>query len=231
MLNDKGYLNFGIENFGPVKEGYFDICPLTIFTGPNNSGKSFASLLFHCLTSLNLEDIFSENKNFHGDWENLLTNFDKKFKKNLEAYTHQSIERELIEYLGSEPDLDSEPFIFPQNLLNKLAMKIIGYFFINKVENNMKSFFGKDLNDLTWNHQSESVINFKSIFFTIKNDSLSLSRENIIIENNEELDFSNGDVFAKIKTTDGKILFNFNYPVLEKSFLSYLGIFLNSFIV
>ena len=38
-----------IQNFGPIHEGVIEIKPLTIFIGPNNSGKSYGALLIHSL--------------------------------------------------------------------------------------------------------------------------------------------------------------------------------------
>ena len=39
-----------INNFGPVKDGEFELRPLTLFIGPNNSGKSYMALLVYALT-------------------------------------------------------------------------------------------------------------------------------------------------------------------------------------
>jgi predicted ATPase len=44
-------VRFLIENFGPVKEADILVKPLTIFIGPNASGKSYISYLLWCLSS------------------------------------------------------------------------------------------------------------------------------------------------------------------------------------
>jgi len=44
-------VRFLIENFGPVKEADILVKPLTVFTGPNASGKSYVSYLLWCLSS------------------------------------------------------------------------------------------------------------------------------------------------------------------------------------
>lgn len=45
-----------ISNFGPIKHGTIAFKPLTIFIGPNNSGKSYAAMLIHSLfESLNVK--------------------------------------------------------------------------------------------------------------------------------------------------------------------------------
>ena len=44
-------MDIKIKNFGPIAEGDISIKPLTIFIGPNNTGKSYAAVLVHCLYS------------------------------------------------------------------------------------------------------------------------------------------------------------------------------------
>ena len=45
----KTELKIGIENFGPISSGEIRLKPLTIFIGPNNSGKSYAAMLIRSL--------------------------------------------------------------------------------------------------------------------------------------------------------------------------------------
>lgn len=44
-------LDVDISNFGPISKGKFKIKPLTILIGPNNSGKTYASMLIHAMFS------------------------------------------------------------------------------------------------------------------------------------------------------------------------------------
>jgi len=44
-------LEISVTNFGPISRGTFRIAPMTIFVGPNNSGKTYASLLAHSVLS------------------------------------------------------------------------------------------------------------------------------------------------------------------------------------
>ena len=44
-------LKIDLENFGPVVKGTIRLKPLTILVGPNNSGKSYASVLIHSILS------------------------------------------------------------------------------------------------------------------------------------------------------------------------------------
>jgi len=42
-------MRISIENFGPIASASIDLRPLTIFIGPNNTGKSYAGLLLYAL--------------------------------------------------------------------------------------------------------------------------------------------------------------------------------------
>jgi len=50
-LEPDARIDVSISNFGPISEGKFTIKPLTIFVGPNNSGKTYAATLAHSLLS------------------------------------------------------------------------------------------------------------------------------------------------------------------------------------
>ncbi len=89
-------LEIGIKNFGPISEGNVSLKPLTIFIGPNNSGKSYTAMLIYSVFTLlqdpslstewyfpteyidEIEDIIREIPNLK-DWINNL-----KFGQNLE---------------------------------------------------------------------------------------------------------------------------------------------------
>lgn len=43
--------SISISNFGPISTGSINLKPLTIFMGPNNSGKSYAATLIHAILS------------------------------------------------------------------------------------------------------------------------------------------------------------------------------------
>jgi len=48
-MGESAYLKVCVENFGPVRRGEFELKPLTIFIGPNNSGKSYMALLVYAM--------------------------------------------------------------------------------------------------------------------------------------------------------------------------------------
>ena len=42
-------LKLAVKNFGPIREGEVEFKPLTVFIGPNNSGKSYMATLLYAL--------------------------------------------------------------------------------------------------------------------------------------------------------------------------------------
>ena len=42
-------LKVGMKDFGPIAEGEIELKPLTVFIGPNNSGKSYAAMLIYSI--------------------------------------------------------------------------------------------------------------------------------------------------------------------------------------
>lgn len=48
-------LDVDISNFGPISRGKFKIRPLTIFIGPNNSGKTYAAMLVHSVLHAHMQ--------------------------------------------------------------------------------------------------------------------------------------------------------------------------------
>ena len=47
-MNQKN-LKLAVKNFGPIREGEVEFKPLTVFIGPNNSGKSYMATLLYAL--------------------------------------------------------------------------------------------------------------------------------------------------------------------------------------
>ena len=42
-------LTVSVENFGPIREGTVELRPLTVFVGPNNTGKSYMAMLIYAI--------------------------------------------------------------------------------------------------------------------------------------------------------------------------------------
>ncbi len=47
-----------IQNFGPIRAGKIELAPLTVFIGPNGSGKTYAATLFYTLARTVVDTVF-----------------------------------------------------------------------------------------------------------------------------------------------------------------------------
>ncbi len=70
-------LKLAVENFGPIRQGEIELKPLTVFIGPNNSGKSYMALLLYTLLqaiSGRLHRPFGDAyaATWDGDWDSLI---------------------------------------------------------------------------------------------------------------------------------------------------------------
>jgi hypothetical protein len=61
-MSDHGRLRIEIENFGPIASGSFELRPLTLFIGPNNTGKSYAATLAHSIVRTVPRTMFFEKR-------------------------------------------------------------------------------------------------------------------------------------------------------------------------
>ncbi len=53
-------LKLKVTDFGPIVEAEIDLRPLTVFTGPSNTGKSYLAILIYAL-----HQVFSRTTGFH----------------------------------------------------------------------------------------------------------------------------------------------------------------------
>lgn len=96
--------NISIRNFGPINKGDIDINKLTIFIGPNNSGKSYLAKLIH---SLKKEDNYEKiDKQIEDNIENKLDNL---IRNNQDFFRIKTNEVLLLKYKG-EPLYLGIPF-------------------------------------------------------------------------------------------------------------------------
>ena len=126
-MDGQANLKLSVQNFGPIKEGEFELKPLTIFIGPNNSGKSYMATLVYalcqsfsrmglCETSELEHDIdtyrefirWLRSTDLHpraGDmlWEDMPANFRQIFTDALEKVfdrLHEDLDAEIGDYFG-----------------------------------------------------------------------------------------------------------------------------------
>jgi predicted ATPase len=217
-MKNHGNKNFKlkIKNFGPISFGDFNINPLTVFTGPNNSGKSFASLIFHSLTNYN------SFQPLDGNWKDHLSKNDEKYINDLESSFSEEIYDKIKKYLKSKPDFNSKPFLIPIGCLKPLYEKIINRFFLKQIENNMTSFFSEDLSKLILKDEKTFDITFNQMEFILKENKFKL--KSLSAGFSVSIEFKDEDIL-KCKNTQEGLLVNLEYKKREKTLKSLLNDF------
>ena len=135
-------LKIHIKNFGPVSEGSIHLKPLTIFIGPNNSGKSYVATLIHSIIS-------AQNKS-----------------KSLQIFARKVQEDALQKYNLCMQDLHKfaeqnkgkQSFKVPLLITKNTHNYIVKDFFNDTLEYELTRNFGASINNLIRNQQKSSHI-------------------------------------------------------------------------
>jgi predicted ATPase len=92
-------LKIGIKDFGPIAEGEIELKPLTVFIGPNNSGKSYAAMLIYSI----YESYYSLFMAPKGDYSFKIDHILKDFQELLEkvSSTKEPININITEKMNS----------------------------------------------------------------------------------------------------------------------------------
>lgn len=187
--------NIKIKNFGPIKEANIDISPLTIFVGPNSSGKSYSACLIHSLLnpfSGKFEDI--EDSISIDSLKYILNNNNEIF----DEYNYK-----FIDYLNEDPDFSSNPFKLSVDEFDKLFYEGIGKFYLKTIESNLKNNFFNNINKLNNIINSSFSVEFNGI--SLINDNGKLLLDNFFLETIEgsQNDLDNkGDMVLSISRDD-----------------------------
>ncbi|MBC7225701.1 MAG: AAA family ATPase [Thermoflexales bacterium] len=111
-----------MKDFGPIREGSFDLAPLTVFIGPNGSGKTYAATLAY---------LFIKALEVRG-WENI---WDL-----LWLLTKSPLSKSATEPVIIVPDMLSEA---GQEAFREKLSQFIGQI-VSSLENQIPNYFGQD---------------------------------------------------------------------------------------
>ncbi len=140
-------LNIDLENFGPIKKGKIKIKPLTIFVGPNNSGKSYAAMLIHSILS-------SENQinpfNRHYRFSNPLTKMTQLFNNEIEKIVKKN--------------KGKDSFSIPTNMIKRMCTSLSQDIFSTNLESAISRNFASPINELV-------NVKYKSAKISVSNSS------------------------------------------------------------
>lgn len=92
-------VRYDVRNFGPIREGSFELAPLTVFIGPNGSGKTYAATVAYLFTRALAESITVVMPDM------LLPDAKDRFRKWVAEWPERAagwMERRMAEYFGRE---------------------------------------------------------------------------------------------------------------------------------
>lgn len=124
--------NIKVNNFGIIKDANIDISPLTIFIGPNSSGKSFIAKLIH---------YFSKVHDLHVP-ETILVSEAMNYFKSEDEELFKKINEDIANYNKLPKTIDSEPLKLKkedfEQLLRSGIYKYYRNLFMEKLKSNLK---------------------------------------------------------------------------------------------
>jgi predicted ATPase len=164
-VNNKLNLKVKVKNFGPVSKGEVIIKPLTIFIGPNNSGKSYISTLIHSII-----------KNFEESrFEFRLNNIDiiHKYLSELQNIVGNIENGKVVE--------------IPQTFIRNLAKEVYKKVYEENLGKEIQNYYACSLKDLAkiGENSFDLEINYESddIFLKLKDNELKIQKSPKIDEN------------------------------------------------
>jgi len=174
-----------IKNFGPIKEAKLNLSSLTIFIGPNSSGKSFSAALIHSFLNSFNELGFSHYELIRKKSVNLfLENDDGLFNE---------FKTSLIKYVNSKPKLSDEPFKFQSDKFNIILKDSFGQVFRDLIEEKLKSTFSNNLNKLNRLKKHSFELSFNKNTFINEDGALFLNNFYVGMDFVKDEGLSDGD--------------------------------------
>lgn len=198
--------NISVKDFGPIHDAEISISPLTVFVGKNSSGKSFLASLIHSLSNPfnnNSHRFPSHSLNY------LIENNPGLFR---------DFEDKWGEYLKLKPTFGDETFIYPLGDFIQLINEGFGKSYIKLIENELKSNWKTNLNNLNRLKKFPFGIKFNEIVFTNEEGRLALHDFSNKIENLiRTINFIN-PFGIKVSTDDMNLKINLDYSLWMKMY-------------
>ena len=192
--------NIKVNNFGILKDADIDISPLTIFIGPNSSGKSFIAKLIHC---------FSEIHD-HNTPELVLVSDAMDYFKTEDEKLFKKITEDINNYNKIPKTIKSEPFKLKINDFEQLLRGGIYRYYSNLFKEKIEEQFEEELDSLIKFNESELIIEInsneliktKSADFNFTSVTVPL-KKNIFVESNHLFHFNidNEDILINIDSS------------------------------
>lgn len=138
-------LEIEVRNFGPISRGKFRIKPLTVFVGPNNSGKTFAAMLAHAVISS------------RGGYEHPL-DYVEWIRGMLKDPKFMALVTQMEEVVTSARSSGTS---IPSKYVNRVKNLVLGRYFASNLPETIMEVFGAGLKDLVRIGNKISTIKIK----------------------------------------------------------------------
>ena len=152
-------LKLKIRNFGPITEGEITLKPLTIFIGPNNSGKSYAAMLIH--------SIF---ESYSPRYRESLPHFKVNFLLDYHKVDVDKLTKDLNRIISRIPSMrEGEYLEIPDTIIEKIYRRLIEIIYENSLSSEITRVYASKLHDLVkiGNKSFELDIEFNSHRFYV----------------------------------------------------------------
>jgi len=166
-----------LKNMGPIKKGTFKITPLTIFIGPNNTGKSYAAMLVHCFNET-INTLYPEVRGYSYDERAFMNERHRIRRPRLSIETSTKLYDYILKHM------DEGEYYLPEELANEIIDSTIGDLgetFFRHLIDNMKKVYGCEISGLSTNDEPlEIKFEYGNYTFIINYTNSKLTTDFII---------------------------------------------------
>lgn len=180
-------LGFEIKDFGPIREGTIELKPLTIFIGPNNSGKSYVAMLIHSffesfiptalLTDMPYRLRSYKYRRYKYGFPGISSFESDDFRGFIKE--ESSDLKRLIKEHKTEDEI-----VIPKPLIDKITIKIFNEFYEKRLNNEIIRSFASPLNKLIRIGKRSFAL---GIYFNSDAINLNYQKEKLEIEKYPQL--------------------------------------------
>jgi len=165
-------LKLKIRNFGPITEGEIALKPLTIFIGPNNSGKSYAAMLIHSIF-----ESYSPRympRDFPPD-------FRVHFLLDYHKVDVDKLTKDLNRIISRIPSMrEGEYLEIPDTIIEKIYRRLIEIIYENSLSSEITRAYASKLHDLVKIGEKSFELgiefNSHSVSVTCKKNKIEISK-------------------------------------------------------
>jgi len=182
-------LNIEMGDFGPIIEGKISLKPLTLFVGPNNSGKSYAAMLIHSIYETYIPTIW-------------LKDLPHNYPRELFLFRDLGLRTIWKDFADEQTSLGKqinnlevgEELEIPKPLLDKINVRIFDELYEQRLSKEISRSYASPLNELI--RIGKRTFSLK-IDFDSDNVRMTCKEKQLKIER-----YPKSDVKIKIKLTD-----------------------------